>query len=112
VTVSATPHSALGFRDYLLGRKHDLASSRRPSWPFIVHILANPDLPPVTTLPDLLRHLREAGVSAEVEQSAIAAWKSFSAYKCRHRAKSATPRLIWDPGGMMVERVKGSEPRA
>ena len=88
------PDSALGFRDYLLGRKHDLTSSSRPSWAFVIHVLADPDFPQIGSLPELLRHLREAGAPAALEQSAQSAWKSFSAYKSRHRAKAAS-RLRW-----------------
>lgn len=89
------PNPPLGFRDYLLSRKYDLGSSRRPSWPFILHILAEPAFPRVETLGALAEHLRGAGVPAEVTRAAQAAWKSYSAYKSRHRkaAPEAIPRL-------------------
>ena len=88
---------SLSFRDYLLGRKHDLTSSRRPSWPFVVHILGDPDFPPVSSIGELLRHLRKIGVPDDVERSAQAAWKSFSAYRSRQRAKAPTA-FRWGTG--------------
>lgn len=86
-----------GFRDYMLGRRHDLSSRSRPSWAFVMHVLANPDFPQVTTLRDLQRHLEETGVSPEVAQSAHSAWKSFLAHKCRQRAKGAAS-FPWGEG--------------
>jgi hypothetical protein len=91
------PEGPLGLRDYLLGRKHDLTSSRRPSWAFVIHVLAEPEFPHIGSLPELLRHLREGGAPAALERSARSAWKSSSAYKSRHRAKVAS-RLRWRDG--------------
>jgi len=75
----------LGFRDYILLRKTDLTSSRRPSWPFVVHVLAAPDLPRISTRGELAHYLRVAEVPEEVEKAAQSAWKSFSAYRSRRR---------------------------
>ena len=69
-----------------------------------MHVLANPDFPQVTTLRELQRHLREAGVSPEVAQSANSAWKSFLAHKCRQRAKG-TSHFPWGEGSTGARRV-------
>lgn len=93
----ARHHPPLGFRDYLVFRKHDLTSSSRPSWSFVLHVLAEPDFPPVATLPELASYLREAAVPAEVERAAQAAWKSFSAYKSRRRKALPADAALWQP---------------
>lgn len=96
----------LGFRDYILLRKYDLGSRGRSSWPFVMHVLAEPDLPPIATLGELAHYLREAGVPAEVAKAARSAWKSFSAYKSRHRLGRA------GDGTGVVRAMAGARPGA